>query len=509
MRASALLISLLVCLAAGMTATYAATLQPSDHPSCDLLLKGEIKVGDAAQIETGLNAALTANPGRHLRLCLDSPGGALRESARLARFIEDNRIGTVIEDGASCLSACSLIFMLGARDVTEHGLAHAIDTGRLLLTFDRWMHTNATLGFHRPSISLDAAKQYSGQDVEAAFRIAILSTLEFMQAANQWKLRENAPSIQADLIEELLKHEGNSDFYYIDTVDKAGRWKIGVFGYDLPKALGAREALTLCDNASNWVAGLAPAPVDSAEIDTVSALTSRAAYFGDGADGPVYSNFFDVIGRDMVYHQTNGQGGSERFCRVEFSFTGSPRQLSVMACGGDNVFGHSVGVSCLGGDPADEFLIDVDPLGIFPSALPLNQLESAARRMERETVEMELALLYDDTICTPAAGAMIGIATQGDRLPLYATPEGDGVLVALADAFTRFPRAEDNPRVTGTDAERAGCLSACAALAEDPTNAEAVRDMRTCIDGGHMRWPLALPDGSTAWGDARLLRDVR
>ena len=76
----------------------------------DLYVSGVIQVGD----DQALRQAVEQGPVRRLVL-LNSPGGALMASLRIARWLEGLRITTVA--AGNCLSACSILFMAGQERV--------------------------------------------------------------------------------------------------------------------------------------------------------------------------------------------------------------------------------------------------------------------------------------------------------------------------------------------------------------------------------------------------------
>jgi hypothetical protein len=76
----------------------------------DLYASGVIQVGD----DLALRQAAEQAPVRRLIL-LNSPGGALMASLRIARWLEGLRITTVA--AGNCLSACSILFMAGQERV--------------------------------------------------------------------------------------------------------------------------------------------------------------------------------------------------------------------------------------------------------------------------------------------------------------------------------------------------------------------------------------------------------
>ncbi len=76
-----------------------------------LAASGKVELGD----EERLRAALHALPAgtRLAGLSLDSPGGDLEEGMRLAAAVHDERLQTVVEEGAKCASACFIVFAAG------------------------------------------------------------------------------------------------------------------------------------------------------------------------------------------------------------------------------------------------------------------------------------------------------------------------------------------------------------------------------------------------------------
>jgi len=72
----------------------------------DLYVSGPVQLGD----DLILKAAHEDSPVRRLVL-VNSPGGAFLASLRIARWVEDQRMSTVVV--GHCLSTCSLIFMAG------------------------------------------------------------------------------------------------------------------------------------------------------------------------------------------------------------------------------------------------------------------------------------------------------------------------------------------------------------------------------------------------------------
>lgn len=237
------------CLFALLLPAFAAAgeVGPGKPGLCQATLTGEIAPGDAQD----LALAEMDRPadwqdfddGRWKALCLDSPGGSLTAGLELAQHLLDNRIGTVVDDGAECLSACALVFMFGTAAQHES----------VSLT-NRRMHVGARLGFHQPDLSLARDRDYSVDDVEAAFDLAIQATLRLLALAARPRPDTPRPFVDGDLMEAMLQYKGD-EFYEIDTVNKAGRWDVALYGF--PERGPTEEGMFYaCQNMTTWNARL-------------------------------------------------------------------------------------------------------------------------------------------------------------------------------------------------------------------------------------------------------------
>ena len=229
-------------------AASALQITPGKDGLCLATLSGVIDKGDADKLTDMQMEAPEGWPnpedGRWKTLCLDSPGGSYTEGFAIARHLLDNNIGTVVDDGDKCLSACALVFMFGTAYQTEsNALTH------------RRLHVGGKLGFHQPDLRLDEARDYSVADVRAAFEVAIDSTLRFLALAARPRPDNRRPFVESDLQEAMLSHKGQ-DFYMIDTVNKAGRWGIELFGFEEP-AFSELGFFFACQNMVTWPAKLA------------------------------------------------------------------------------------------------------------------------------------------------------------------------------------------------------------------------------------------------------------
>ncbi|WP_127115903.1 hypothetical protein [Shimia sediminis] len=231
-----------------------------DH--CNMRMTGEVVAGDTERFEALLakhanqvvsDPVVHGNP-RIVTLCLNSPGGSLAEAVKLAEAIRKDRpfprhkgipfVATRLEAGATCESACAIVFMAGA-------------SGALVdpPTPNRSMHPTARLGFHAPALTVGGGN-YTQRHVNTAFDIsiqsiaAILRVLHVGEDETGKSYGGNARWIEASLLEAMLRTPASS-MRYVDTVDDAGRWDIPVSPIR-GKAFDHDSLLTACLNELAW-----------------------------------------------------------------------------------------------------------------------------------------------------------------------------------------------------------------------------------------------------------------
>lgn len=266
---SVLLLSAMPAVGAELTI---ATDVPGPNDGCGapitVALKGQIAKGDVDRLQQMLSGHLPAkqsdrHPGVTARLTLDSPGGNLLEGIRLANFVHDNAIRTHVGAGASCLSACSLVFMGGAT-VTPEGKLQSL----------RELSPNGRLGFHAPALPDDALDRIDADEFE---RLMVDAAREFLGL-----LREH--NWAQSLVEASLSKTAPGEFVGVETVDDAGRWRIAL---ETSKRLRVSPNITaysfgpgdeynqlghqaFCYNTQAWAEDLA----------------ATMAYSGDGSETP-------------------------------------------------------------------------------------------------------------------------------------------------------------------------------------------------------------------------------
>jgi len=210
---------------------------------CNLRLRGEIRDGDMSRLERQFKKVTGRSMG--LGLCLDSPGGSWSDALKIAQFVIEKRIWTVLEPDVDCFSACAIIFMSGVTLAIE---------GRARIS--RVMHVKSRLGFHAPYLPRESLPDttYGAGTVEAAFYSAIRSIRQLM------KLRRIPPRIYSssayghtkagelvspDLIIEMLD-KGPKESFLIDNVGKAAKYEIEVVGYRRADIITSKKLCYAC-----------------------------------------------------------------------------------------------------------------------------------------------------------------------------------------------------------------------------------------------------------------------
>ncbi len=268
---------------------------------CNLYLDGPIEAGDAdnfdallADIESQTDAFWPI-----VTLCLNSPGGSMREGLAIAEAIRRDRplsengipplVVTRLEEGAHCESACSLIFMSGTRAFSESDPIPA-----------RSMHPSARLGFHAPAIVVKDG-EYDKEHVNQAFTISVNVIADLLRILNvgESKTAEvyagRKTWMDATLIEMMLNTPA-AEMTYIETVDDAGRWGIEV--YPLPQpAMNYRTAYQGCVNHWYWTKAR-------------SARDPYQLHFGADHDYPIGEAYFDEGYMRMVFEMDYHTGES-------------------------------------------------------------------------------------------------------------------------------------------------------------------------------------------------------
>ena len=208
-----------------------------------LEMSGTIEEGDSDKFEALLSSLEASGHSlfRRTTMRLDSDGGSLDPGIALANKIREWGIATEVSEGARCLSSCAIVFMSGSfRD------------GDGTYEIRRVLNSQGVLGFHAPFA-------FHGEDIPEDLQLLLVADAERGGAIAASKLVKMSLNdmLPSSLVEELLQYDAGS-FLYVDTVYRAGRWKIAIAGET--KLEVADKAVMLehdklgrhCENHLNW-----------------------------------------------------------------------------------------------------------------------------------------------------------------------------------------------------------------------------------------------------------------
>lgn len=478
-------------------AAHAADIEIINDELCTVRLTGEIVRGDAERLSTAFEGANSL-----LTLCLDSPGGALDEAVAMADLmLEQFRISTILEADAACLSACALLFMMGH---FEEGDTHT--------TLSRHMHFSSSLGFHRPQLGLTFPDSVNGEMVSSAFDTALDAALGFMRlsATSQGTLRG---FIATDLLERAFEAEGD-DFFMINTVSRAGRWNIEVFGFEPPESIDLIAALNACNNISTWGSYLDEQP----NFSTLAQYVERLRNFPGSSieDSRFGLNHYFVIG--------DGAGYDNHSCVVRYD--GS----NVSMCGSYWFSGFSLNPDGCDG-PAAQLVsrplgwgVEVAPYGretlaLFDPSTRLIDLDGEARVIETRTNAEDLLLgpgelalggapefepideCFPDetTFRVGRVEEFVNIrSAAGFSAPLVATAELGSELTLMSASRVRG---------VGSSAILAQCERACAQREDGDRSPSNLRVVRQCLDDSVLWYQVRTASGVEGYVSGRFLSE--
>lgn len=398
------------CIALSGNAAAASIVPSADPGVCKLILSGPIEQGDLERFVRVASAVYTPDDeiGESTAdntVCLDSPGGSFVEGIRLARYIFEKGIGTVIDAGSSCASACALMFMMGRA------------VGPEVSFINRKLHISGSLGFHRPSLVLGEEGEFGTQDVEASYDLAVSSVVEFVTLANKTAPWSNIPMVKADLIERIFATRGN-ELYLVDTVEKAARWDIELIGVTYPDAIDEVRAYYACENTLQWQVGLHDEPLDFTRL--ALSVSWSEPYSVKFSRPGVPAQFFSVTSQKAGYAAAG--------CVVEYA----PGWLKV--CAVDDYTGTAIGQGpCETG--ADFETQTVNALALWK---PGTRLADINRPWVPEISHMRCHVrsaagqVLDDENCIVGVGVDYGAGGSAATLQTFHWPSGSRTVVRAA-----------------------------------------------------------------------------
>ena len=465
---------------------FAAEIEVLSEGPCFARLSGTISEGDGQKfidIEQANPRQFDANyiALERNKLCLNSPGGSLSEGIMIAKHLAKVHIGTRIEKNGSCLSACALIFMMG------RGGGENEDEAWL----SREMDITARLGFHRPSLNLPEGGTYSSEQINNSFKLALDATLGFVSLANNSVRGSQNPAIPSDLFEEMFQREGN-DFFYIDTVNKAGRWKVHLTGFQPPSTLSLEAARYACHNMLHWEVKRAPDELaignDIGQVE--AALFSVETNQFDGTKSPIFEINADVLGPIEGY-----------YCLVR----GTPKAegLELGICGAHfGLFTNPAGFDCIGGNVGN--INFTDALAYFPPGLPITAIPEVARRIEAQAAS------------TPLETPNFQESCDARVRPIYITNVKNFANVREGVGFEKpvvFEAKKDHrlkgfgdPFVWEAGANAAACRNACIASLNKKADASTRATLKQCHADNTLWYQVETSDGTRGFLSGKYLR---
>lgn len=254
----------------------AAEVQLAATPDCQLTLEGPIKAGDAEKLASAFEAIPQDNGGRTVTLCLSSPGGSYDEGLRMIRLLlQHGNVETIVDAGAQCYSACAFLFLAGNQPLSEDG-----ELGPL-----RFLDVRGTLGFHAPYLKTDAAAA-SPEETAESFRQGVIAIAKMLEIDRRTLFPQG-------LLAKALQ-VGPDYLLFIDTVEKAGVWSIGLKGYKPPVALSDAMLDQACRNKDMWTS-------------FSHTFLGRPANDPDESHGLRESDFPEIRGSHDPVHLKNGK----------------------------------------------------------------------------------------------------------------------------------------------------------------------------------------------------------
>lgn len=177
-----------------------------------LLLSGPIAPGDADRLVRMLLEPLADRPMLVSELVLESAGGNLGESLRLASLVRGLHLDTRLRAGGKCSSACFFIFLAGDNRLAAERKAGEQSPGRI--------------GLHRPYLSGDALKKGDPESGMARQQAEMAKISDYLRQE----------SVPLRLIDEMMSHPSN-DIYWLSDDDL---WQLGEYHPGLEEVLIAR-----------------------------------------------------------------------------------------------------------------------------------------------------------------------------------------------------------------------------------------------------------------------------
>ncbi|BBU53830.1 hypothetical protein KU6B_00950 [Mameliella alba] len=435
---------------------------------CRFSISGQIEEGDADALRALLDQiGFTADyspVGR--RICLESPGGGLREALAMADLIGERAYGTAVPAGAACESACAVIFLAGRYRHPEAGGAHSND---------RLLHPRGRLGFHAPSLLL-GERAYTRDEVDTAYAIALDSM------AGVLRHRADMGTAIPDSLFLALLGTPPFEMTYVETVGQAAQWEIAVAPVAFP-ADNAQQALSnLC-----W-------HVDSGLIDYPLQSEPRPLDFT-----------YEEIEDTSVYALSNRRFRYEGSARCELRIFGDYGPVRYMG-----------GASYTGGATDQDISGQAFPYMLYPPDTPIADLP-----VWTEGDDAHVRAFFRAVQDPGSAGGAVGgfnncrlastsarVINVNEFVNLRAAPGLRAPIVGQVRLADRVQVPDTGRLLPLRDSERGQeCLNFCRALTEYPSSEDVRRRAEGCIAENMLWYQVVAPDGNTGFVSRHFLAE--
>lgn len=309
-------VAVALCLASVVRVDAQAKVDLGNSPGCLFELSGIIDK-DAVRQFADVTARYWTPMARGVTednadraLCLDSPGGNFLAARDISEIVHRLGIATRVPVGATCTSACSIVFMAG-RVLGAEG-----DGPRRLLD------VGGQLGFHAPYLDLEPSAQFRGEVIMNYIEQHNGMIADFIRFGLDRSVFSIQPNLSPALLAELMG-TGPNGMYMIDTVEKAARWNISLSGHQEMRILRRDDFVQLCSNYLSWI------------YDREADTASPAAL---GAQVGSFRNRLYI--KDTSFLTVNFQGLADRACAIEHP---DKAVSGVVLCLDDGFSGLSLG----------------------------------------------------------------------------------------------------------------------------------------------------------------------
>ena len=239
------------------------TLVEGPEVVCNIKMSGDVKSGDLEALKS-IIVRMPQNDNQRgfyprTRLCLDSAGGSYEEALKIAEFLlQGGGVGTATVPNGECLSACAIIFIAGANIGGEDNSVSP----------DRYLHVSSRLGFHAPYLK-EGGPEYDKTTLDTAMLAGIRAVAKLLKITSA----AGDHFISQSLLYEMMER-GPNEAFFIDTVGKAVKYKILLYGYVGKADLGEPTVQMLCF-ASRYAFGLVEWQGDGCEGARVTERVSK------------------------------------------------------------------------------------------------------------------------------------------------------------------------------------------------------------------------------------------